>query len=68
MWIAKNLSNVGKEIFVPAVQKSAFAKPNRILIDDMQKNIDAWEAAGGEAILHTSTTETLTTLKEKYSL
>jgi hypothetical protein len=68
MWIAKNLSNVGKEIFVPAVQKSAFAKPNRILIDDMQKNIDAWNAAGGEAILHTSTTETLTILKEKYSL
>jgi hypothetical protein len=34
----------------------------------MQKNIDAWEAAGGEAILHTSTTKTLITLKEKYSL
>jgi hypothetical protein len=66
--LQKNLSNVGKEIFVPAVQKSAFAKPNRILIDDMQKILMLGNAAGGEAILHTSTTETLTILKEKYSL
>ena len=67
MWIAKNLSNVGKEIFVPAIQKSAFAKPNRILIDDMQKNIDAWEAAGGIAILHENYATTKNTLIEKYN-
>ena len=58
-WIAKNLSNVGEEIFVPAVQKSTFAAPNHILIDDMKKNTDAWGASGGIAIQHKNINETL---------
>jgi len=62
-WISKNLTNVGKEIFVPASQKAAFASPNRILIDDMKKNIDAWEAAGGIGIHHISTSKTIEVLK-----
>jgi len=62
-WITKNLSNVGKEIFVPAIQKSAFARPNRILIDDMEKNINAWEANGGIGILHKNLSDTLEKLK-----
>ena len=62
-WIAKNLSNVGREIFVPAIQKSAFAKPNRILIDDMEKNINAWEANGGIGILHKNLSDTLEKLE-----
>ena len=37
---------------------------NDILIDDTQKKIDAWREAGGTAILHTSTENTLNTLKE----
>jgi len=65
-WIAKNLTNVGEEIFVPAVQKAKFAAPNHILIDDMEKNITAWEAAGGIGILHKNATDTINTLKEKY--
>ena len=63
VWIAKNLSNVGREIFVPAIQKSAFAKPNRILIDDMEKNINAWEANGGIGILHKNLSDTLEKLE-----
>lgn len=62
-WIAKNLSNVGREIFVPAIQKSAFAKPNRILIDDMEKNINAWETNGGIGILHKNLSDTLKKLE-----
>jgi FMN phosphatase YigB (HAD superfamily) len=65
-WIDKNLYNVGEEIFVPAVQKAKFAAPNHILIDDMEKNITAWEAAGGIGILHKNATDTINTLKEKY--
>jgi phosphopantetheine adenylyltransferase/Zn-dependent peptidase ImmA (M78 family) len=65
-WIDKNLHNVGEEIFVPAVQKAKFAAPNHILIDDMEKNITAWEAAGGIGILHKNATDTINTLKEKY--
>jgi hypothetical protein len=66
-WINKNLSNVNKEIFVPASQKVDSVAPNHILIDDMQKNIDAWKAAGGKAILHTSASKTIEALK-KYDL
>jgi phosphopantetheine adenylyltransferase len=65
-WIDKNLYNVGEEIFVPAAQKAKFAAPNHILIDDMEKNITSWEAAGGIGILHKNATDTINTLKEKY--
>jgi hypothetical protein len=58
-WIAKNLYNVNEEIFVPAVQKSRFAAPNHILIDDMEKNTNAWQASGGIAILHKNLNDTL---------
>jgi hypothetical protein len=58
-WIAKNLYNVGEEIFVPAVQKAKFAAPNHILIDDMKKNTDAWKASGGIAIQHKNINNTL---------
>jgi hypothetical protein len=67
-WIAKNLSGVGKEIFVPASQKATYASPKSILIDDMKKNTDAWRASSGKAIHHTSASETLKILKEKYKL
>ena len=66
-WISKHLNGVNKEIFVPAPQKSTFATSKHILIDDMQKNIDAWRAAGGKAILHTSSPKTIEDLK-KYDL
>lgn len=62
-WISKNLTNVGEEIFVPAVQKATFAAPNHILIDDMKKNTDAWEASGGIAILHKNLSDTLKKLE-----
>jgi hypothetical protein len=66
MWIAKNLSNVGEEIFVPAPEKAKFAAPKHILIDDMNKNIASWKAAGGIGILHTSATDTIKTLINDY--
>jgi len=67
-WISRNLSSVGEEIFVPAPQKATYAGPKNILIDDMEKNTDAWKASGGKAILHTSAPKTLEILKEKYKL
>lgn len=39
-------------IIAPAHDKDFLAGPRRILIDDRQKNIDAWVAAGGIGILH----------------
>lgn len=35
-----------------AVDKNLLARPHHILIDDRQKNIDEWQAAGGIGILH----------------
>ena len=35
-----------------------------VLIDDRPKNIEAWEAAGGIGIIHTSAKETIEKLKE----
>ena len=66
-WIDKNLYNVGEKFFVPAVQKAKFAAPNHILIDDMKKNTDAWEAAGGIAILHKNYATTKKILIKKYN-
>lgn len=36
-----------------AEDKNLLARPNHILVDDRQKNIDQWVAAGGIGILHT---------------
>ena len=66
-WISKHLNGVNKEIFVPAPQKSTFATSKHILIDDMQKNIDAWRAAGGIAILHKNYATTKKILIKKYN-
>ncbi len=66
-WINKNLYNVGEEIFVPASQKVDSVAPNHILIDDMEKNTDAWEAAGGIAILHKNYATTKKILIEEYN-
>ena len=45
-------------------QKQQLATSESILIDDRQINIDQWEDAGGIGILHTSTNNTISQLKE----
>ena len=45
-------------------QKAAYAQKKNVLIDDRPKNIEAWEAAGGIGILHTSAAETIEQLKK----
>jgi len=44
-------------------QKAAYAFEGNVLIDDREKNINAWEDAGGIGILHTSARETINALK-----
>jgi len=39
--------------------KAAFASPDHILVDDREKNIEAWENAGGIGILHTNSADTI---------
>lgn len=43
------------------MNKSIYAKPNHILIDDLEENINKWIKAGGIGILHI---DTETTIKE----
>jgi len=43
--------------------KQKYATPSSILIDDLSKNINAWKAAGGIGILHTSPEKTISILK-----
>lgn len=61
-WVKEH---IGKDVeVIVESHKEKYAKKDYILIDDRISNIDAWENAGGTAILHTSTEETLQKLKE----
>jgi len=72
-------SRIGKQVWVkthiprtqykdlllyPRHEKQLFAGGNRILIDDLAKTIDEWNAKGGIGILHTSAANTIKQLKE----
>jgi hypothetical protein len=63
VWVKRELPDV-KLILKYASQKQEYASPTSILIDDRQKNIDQWEAAGGIGILHTSTPDTIKQLQQ----
>ena len=63
VWVKRELPGV-KLILKYAPQKQEYASPTSILIDDRQKNIDQWEAAGGIGILHTNTANTIKQLQQ----
>ena len=54
-------------IFVTdGVDKKQESGPNKILIDDSQKNINSWKSAGGIGILHTSNEDTIKQLMKYF--
>ena len=63
IWVKRELPGA-KLILRSADKKQEFASPTSILIDDREKNIEQWEAAGGIGILHTDATSTIKKLKE----
>jgi hypothetical protein len=65
-WVKRHLSkyNLNVNIVRKSDEKAAFARPNHILIDDMDKSIGPWNAAGGIGILHTNTASTINKLKQ----
>ncbi len=67
-WLAQHISDNYMVLTTrKGVDKAAFVqKPGDVLIDDMQKNCDAWEAAGGTAVHYTSLFAGLTQLSEKF--
>jgi hypothetical protein len=62
-WVKKNLSNT-EVIFRKSTKKQEFSGPNKILIDDLKRNIDQWRARGGIGIHHISVEQTLRELNK----
>ncbi len=64
-WVRKYLSKNIKINIVQKEEKKNFCKgESYILIDDLQRNIEEWNACGGTGILHTSAQETIDVLKK----
>ncbi len=64
-YITKKEDWTGQEKTIFYGNKFEFATgPSDILIDDTPKKLDAWVAAGGTGILHTSAKETIAELKK----
>jgi len=63
-WVHENLSGFDKIHTVKkSVLKAAYAESNHILIDDREKSITPWRAAGGIGLIHTSAADTISQLK-----
>lgn len=64
-WIEDNLTEYNDVYTVVASRnKSKWAWPDAILIDDREKSIEPWREKGGIGILHTSAEETIAELKK----
>jgi hypothetical protein len=64
-WCSDHLDVPSRRVIcVPrSSSKQNHARPNRILIDDLESNISEWEAKGGIGILHKNANTTLKILK-----
>ncbi len=63
-WVAEKLgSHIKVNTTRDGVEKAQFAGDNKILIDDQQKNIDAWEREGGIGVFHTDADSTIKVLR-----
>jgi len=63
LWVQENIPGT-KLILSKRANKKDYASGKSILIDDLDKNINEWRAAGGIGILYTSTGQTLSELKK----
>lgn len=63
-WVKEHLGNVPVIVTAKSAEKAQYAEPNAILIDDRQKSIQPWTAAGGIGIFHTSAQDSINQLKK----
>ena len=63
LWVDKNTPGI-KLILAAADKKQNYSKPNRILIDDKESNVEQWISKGGEGILHKNTADTIKQLQQ----
>lgn len=52
VWVKEKFGPEWETIVLPAREKQLHSGPNKILIDDTQRNIDEWVARGGHGIFH----------------
>lgn len=64
-WVRENLGSDVDVIIEP--NKEKYASPDAILVDDRQKVLDKWTAAGGVGVLHTDTAKTIKRVAELMS-
>lgn len=62
-WYQKHYPDLKVELVRKSSDKARYAESGRILIDDRDKSIDPWVAAGGTGILHTSAEDTIKLIK-----
>ena len=65
-WVQSHIprSQYRELLLYPRHEKQLFSGEGKILIDDLKKTIDEWNAAGGLGIHHTSATSTIKQLKD----
>ena len=63
LWVQKHVPGT-EIIFRKSTMKQEFSGPNKILIDDLKRNVDQWIARGGIGILHTDPRKTIQQLKD----
>jgi hypothetical protein len=63
LWVDKNIPGT-KLILAAADKKQNYSKPNRILIDDKESNVEQWRSQGGIGILHKNTADTIKQLQQ----
>ena len=62
-WAREHITQTAPVIVAESgLAKAAWARPGAVLIDNLQRNIDAWVAAGGIGVLHTNAANTLAQL------
>jgi hypothetical protein len=62
-WLRNNWSGLKVNFSGSGGSKAKFAKSNSCLIDDLSKNIESFEAAGGKGIIHTTASKSLNDLQ-----
>jgi hypothetical protein len=63
LWVKDHIPGT-KLIFRQAKNKSDFAEPNSILIDDREDTIMSWKAKNGIGIVYRTTDQTINELKQ----
>lgn len=64
LWVKNNLCQTTNVIVLPSRDKQLYAGPNKLLVDDRSKMIDAWVAKGGLGILHKDVKETIEKMED----